>query len=153
MEEDVDRDRRDGAEGEQLGAEGREVGRVVEGEVVCFAVPVKKHTGFAPILDDATGVDVSEAGTFFQGGDGGCPDGTFGSGGVFEVVRGFEVDDADFCDRDLGHFRGRMGFTVRFPVVLMEGYVKTQWERVVRGQRSFEPRYAPTASVSGSKDA
>ena len=36
----MDRDRRDGAEGEQLGAEGREVGRVVEGEVVCFAVPV-----------------------------------------------------------------------------------------------------------------
>ena len=40
MEEDVDRDRWDGAKGEQLRAEGRVVRRVVEGEVVCFAVPV-----------------------------------------------------------------------------------------------------------------
>lgn len=33
-------DWRDGAEGEQLGAERRKVGRVVKGEVVFLAIPV-----------------------------------------------------------------------------------------------------------------
>ena len=40
VEEHVDWDWRDGAEREQSGAESREVGRVVEGEVVFFAVPI-----------------------------------------------------------------------------------------------------------------
>lgn len=40
VEEHVDWDGRDGAEGEQLGAERGEVGRVVKGEVVFLAVPV-----------------------------------------------------------------------------------------------------------------
>lgn len=63
----------------------------------------EKHAGFGPIFDDAAGIYVSEARTFFQRGDGRGPDGAFGSGGVFEVVGGFELDEADLCDWDFGH--------------------------------------------------
>lgn len=68
----------------------------------------KKHARFGPIFNDAAGVDVSEAGTFSQGGDGGGPDGTFGSGRVFEIVGAFEMDEADFCDWDFGHLCGKL---------------------------------------------
>ena len=63
----------------------------------------KKHASFGPIFDDTAGVDVLEARTFFQGGDGGGPVGTFGSGGIFELVGAFELDEADLCDRCFGH--------------------------------------------------
>ena len=76
----------------------------------------KKHARFGPIFDDAASVDVSESGTFFQCGDGGGPDGTFGSGRVFEIVGAFEMDEADFCDRDFGHFCGNIArWIVNFP--------------------------------------
>lgn len=66
----------------------------------------KKHASFGPIFDDTAGVDVLEARTFFQGGDGGGPDGTFGSRGIFELVGAFEMDEADLCDRCFGHSGG-----------------------------------------------
>ena len=67
----------------------------------------EEHAGFGPIFDDGAGVDASEGGTFLESGNGGGPDGTFRGGGVFEVVRRFELDEADFCHGNFGHFGGR----------------------------------------------
>ena len=79
---------------------GNEEGR--EGEIS------KERARLGPIFVDAAGVDSSEAGTFFQGGDGGGPDGAFGSGSVFEM------NEADLCDWDFGIFVGvlRCGLSV-----------------------------------------
>ena len=77
----------------------------------------EEHAGFLFVLDDAAGIDVSKARTFFENGYRIIPDCTFRCRGVFKVVGSFEVNKADLCDRIFGHYeymiRSQEGVMVR----------------------------------------